>query len=769
MRYLHQGLVATLVFLTVSAGAIQNPARSGAPGQATNALERGSGTERPGATKAGEPDLKWLQEILADRELMQEIGGLAEKLQKGVHYPAARNESRILPRLPESTVFYGAYPNYGETMHQALRILEQELKQSPHLRDFLEKHKLDAMEPKVEDFLEKFYELSQFLGDEVVIEGQLQGSEPSGVIVAEIKKPGLRVFLEKLNNEWITNKADRLLILGPEQLAATDGAAAHKPAVLIRPDLVAISFDVASLQAFNSNLDQANPKFISGRLGQRLAQAYQGGANSVLGVDLHKVISSMPRGKPQDRMMLEKTGLGDVEYLVMQNTMSAKGSSNEVEVIFNGPRHGIASWIGAPAPMGGLDFVSARTASAGDLILKNPAQIFDELRDILGESGFTGIRQLEMQLNLSLKYDLLSKLGGEIAFETKAPPMPATGSVQATFDQSSPVLAPRPGALKLILRVSDAVGLQQTLTQLLAKAPVQAGQREEDGVMFHTLVLPAQTDPPTEINYFFVDGYMVIASDRATAREALEVHRNGHSLAKSSALRESLAQAQSGNASAVFYQDPSQTWGAMMAQLPPEMRSLIPANAGIMAKPTVLSIQAEESSFRAFTNSSVPADASVALIVAAVAIPSLMRSRSTANEAVAASVIRTVNTAQDKYSVAHPAKGYAPNLAVLGPGGGDCSGDTSTPEHACLLDEALANGSCTSGKWCEKSGYKFSIRGVCLQAQCPNYVVTAIPATPGAGAKSYCSTSDGLVRANVGAAPDSPLTVSECKKWAPVR
>jgi type II secretory pathway pseudopilin PulG len=763
MRYLSWGVAVVVIFLTVGAWAVQNPARTTAPGQAgSTGDKRSSGAQGTGSTKSSDAELKWLQELLADRELMAELGQLFEKLQKDVHYPSARNESKILPRLPESTVFYGAYPNYGDTVHQAAQIFERSLRQSPHLSAFLAKNKLDVMETKVEDVLEKVYELSQFLSDEVVIEGQLEGKEPSGFLIARIKKPGLREYLEKLNNEWITNKADRLTILDTQQLAAAK-VLPHAPTVLIRPDVVIIGFDGAALQEFSSRFDEGGAKFISSRLGQQVAQAYQGGTNSVLGVDLHKLISSLPQGRQQDRMMLEKSGLADVDYLLMTNVRSANEPKNEFEVIFKGPRRGIASWIASAGPMGGLDFVSTNTASAGDIMLKKPAEIYDELQDIAGENAFAGLRRMEMQLNLSLKYDLLSKLDGEVAFESKLPNVPGTIKPQNTFAQNDLVV--QKPMFKIILKVNDAVGLQRTLDKLLPMAPVQAGQWEENGVTFHTLTTPAAAS--TEITYFFLDGYMVIASDRAGAREALEVHRSGHSLAKSSALRETIAQAHSGQSSVVFYQDPSHTWGQMMMQLPPEMRSLFAANASILNKPTVLSIVAEESSFRATTNSSVPADASVMAIVAAVAIPNLLRSRQTANEAVALSLVRTINRAQADYMNFYPSRGYAPNLVTLG--GENCSEGNRVAGHACLLDEALGNGNCTGGKWCEKSGYKFSVRGVCLQEQCPNYAVTAVPTNPGAGGKSYCSASDGIVRSQVGPAPENPVTVSECKKWATMR
>jgi hypothetical protein len=760
-----------LILLSLSAGAVavQGQSRAAAPPGKTTQDKSALRTGKPASTKTTEPDLGWLQDALKNRELMAEVGQLAEKLQKGIQYPGVRTQSRILPRLPESTTFYAALPNYGESLHEALQIFDQELKESAPLRDFLRKNKLDTAEPEIESGLQKFYEFSQYLGDEVVIAGKLQGDQPSGVLIAEIKKPGVREFLEKLNSEVITSKNNRLRIFDPEQLAAAgDRDVAQGPVVLVRQDFIAVGLNVAALREFNAQIDRGGVTFASSALGQRLTQAYQGGASSLFAVDLRKVISLVAKGNPQTRTVLEKTGFADIKYLLAESTLSADGAANRGELTFNGPRHGVASWVAAPGPMGGLDFVSANPSQAGDILLKSPAQIFDDLRDIMGEAAFASLPQMEAQLNVNLKQDLLSKLSGEIAFEVQPPPMNATGPAVSTFNGAAP--PPQIPAIRLILRVTDPAGLQQTLSQLLALAPLERGQREEDGVTFHTLTpASAPGGPGVSVNYFFMDGYLVIASDAATARDALRAHRSGDSLAKSGKLRDAAARGLSANASIVSYQDFGQMMGSMLAQLPPEVRELVPIVGDIKTKPDVVRVYADESSFRAVANSGAHSEVAVGLVVAAVAIPNLLRSRISANEAGAAAVVRTVNTAEITYSVSYPAKGFAPNLAVLGPGDSGCTGNSITEEHACLLDRVLGDASCTSGKWCEKSGYKVSVRGVCLQARCLNYVVTATPSNTNTGGKSFCSTSDAIVRSHAGAPLETPLSVAECKTWAPVR
>ncbi len=769
--YLRMAMAMALALLTVTTAMAQAPAkRPPAATQKKSAPRGASAAPKTTDTKAAGPDLNWLQDLLKNRELMAELETLTNKLRAGVQYPAPRSQSRILGLLPESTTLYAALPNYGESVHQALQIFHQELSQSAPLRDFLQKNQLDTMEPKLEQGVQRFYEITQYLGDELVIAGGLKGQEPAGVVIAEVKKPGLRDLLEKLNNEQFPDKSSRLRIFGPQQLAsAVEQAGAHGPAVLVRDDLIVLGTTVASLREFNSQVEQGGAKFASAALGQKLAQAYQSGTGTLLAVDLQKIMGLMPPDKSQNRMLLEKSGFSDVQYLVTENKLVNGASANHAELTFTGPRRGIASWIAAPAPMGALDFVSSTAASVIDVRLKSPALIFDDLREIAGAAAFASLPQMEEQLNVNLKQDVLSKLTGEIALETKIPT--AMFSDAASGVPESAMHATKTPSIKVILGVSDPAGLQQTLVRLLAVAPAQSGQREEAGVTIHTLAIPSSGEQ-NEINYFFLDGYLIIASDRAGATEALHAHRSGDSLAKSAKLRESLqAGGLPASASILTYQNASQFLMPLLAQLSPEMRQLMPSAQQMDAKPGVFSVVADERAFRGTMNSNVQTDIGMMLIGAAVAIPNLTHARGAANESAAAASVRTVNTAQVTYATVYPAKGYAPSLAMLGPpANGDCSDNNNgTSGHACLLDHKLGNAACSSGKWCEKNGYRFSVRGVCGQtANCKGYVVTATPVGAGTG-KSFCSVSDAVLRSHTGAPLAEPLTAAECRAWTPIQ
>jgi prepilin-type N-terminal cleavage/methylation domain-containing protein len=129
----------------------------------------------------------------------------------------------------------------------------------------------------------------------------------------------------------------------------------------------------------------------------------------------------------------------------------------------------------------------------------------------------------------------------------------------------------------------------------------------------------------------------------------------------------------------------------------------------------------------------------IILIIAAIAIPNLLRARIAANESSAASIVRTLNTAEVSYVTAYPSTGYSATMAVLG---GTCNAATPpTSATACLIDDTLATAGNTTGK----SGYKFNETGTGTPAG--TYLVTATPSAAGSsGVNSFCSVEDAVVR-----------------------
>jgi len=135
----------------------------------------------------------------------------------------------------------------------------------------------------------------------------------------------------------------------------------------------------------------------------------------------------------------------------------------------------------------------------------------------------------------------------------------------------------------------------------------------------------------------------------------------------------------------------------------------------------------------------------IILIIAAIAIPNLMRARMAANDSSAAASERTIVTGEVGYFAAYPTIGYAANLAALG-GAAPCTPAVAT---GCLIDNNLAtNGTpANSGK----SGYTFQATPVIPGGSVIpiEFWTQAAPLSAQTGTKSFCATDDGVVRTNV--------------------
>ena len=147
----------------------------------------------------------------------------------------------------------------------------------------------------------------------------------------------------------------------------------------------------------------------------------------------------------------------------------------------------------------------------------------------------------------------------------------------------------------------------------------------------------------------------------------------------------------------------------------------------------------------------------IILIIAAIAIPNLMRSRMAANESSAVGSVRTINTAMVTYAAQFPDTGYAVGLGNLGGNAATCTpGQVATIAAACLIDQTL---SITQ----QKSGYNFVAVGAQVNSTTNNtYTVTALPQGVGStGNRGFYSDQSGVIRYSLdGTAPtvaSSPL------------
>ncbi len=149
----------------------------------------------------------------------------------------------------------------------------------------------------------------------------------------------------------------------------------------------------------------------------------------------------------------------------------------------------------------------------------------------------------------------------------------------------------------------------------------------------------------------------------------------------------------------------------------------------------------------------------IILIIAAIAIPNLMRARMAANDSSAAGSEHTIVVGEVGYLGAYP--GPYGTLAQLGGAATPCVPGTA---NGCFIDNNLAtNGPAGAGK----SGYNFAVTTGGSAATGYNFFTTATPLSNVTGGKAFCAVDDGVLRVNVAGTITIAGSYGGCQGWSP--
>ena len=153
----------------------------------------------------------------------------------------------------------------------------------------------------------------------------------------------------------------------------------------------------------------------------------------------------------------------------------------------------------------------------------------------------------------------------------------------------------------------------------------------------------------------------------------------------------------------------------------------------------------------------------IILIIAAIAIPNLLRSKMSASDSAAASTLRTLNTAQVTFATAYPGVGYANSFILLGPN--PTPGTCDSVAGACLIDNVLAK---TATGPNPKGGYQYwLVTPAAVGGVTGDYGMTAEPIVlQSTGTQVYCTTSDAVVRQQLAspvAAAGGAVPIATCQ------
>jgi len=507
-------------------------------------------------------EIGWSNDLDHELALLAEFSKLRAKLEE-IQTPGPRYESKILPLLPADTVLYIGIPNLGDALQQANQIFQQQLSQSKVLQDWWNKSGNSNQHPTPEELIEQIQAISQYLGDEVVITvgGISTTNEHGPILLAEVRQPGLKNFLENHLAATLSNTqhTSDLHVVDPQSLSSL-AAGERGMIMLVRQNMLVVGGDATSVRQMSAQLDAGATQFAATDFGQRILNVYSQGTETLVAANLGQLLNSSSHTEQQESKVLQNSGFNDIKYLIATRGETSNHGDNRITLEFRGQRRGVASWLAAPAPVGSLDYVSANAGAVVSFVAKQPALMFDDLFSTIGasEPNFSkSLAEANAELGLNIRDDLASALGGEMTLALDGPVLP-TPSWKAIIEVN------QSGALQLA--IEKMVQAANRESQKSNQPGLTLNQAQVGGRTFYTIQAQA-TGLSTEYDYTFADGYMIVAPSRALLLAAIETHANGTSLARSSSFRALLPSDNHANFSAMLYQNLSPILKPLASQL----------------------------------------------------------------------------------------------------------------------------------------------------------------------------------------------------------
>jgi hypothetical protein len=469
--------------------------------------------------------------------------------------PGLRYNSDLLAYVPDNTVVYAAIPNLSATLGEASQLFQDRLQQSPALRSWW-KEQQRAKGPKLASMIEQMKTLSSYLGDEIVFTVAKDGpTYTSPVILARVKQPGLEKFLQGEAKHLSKSASETALQIVHDP--STVQSSSNRPLlVYLNNDMLVASPDTAELQRAAARIQQSGSgRFSETPLYQQVVHSYQQGAGWLFCADMEQIVAkNVSDGSGKNQL---PAGIEDVRYLTMERREVGGKTENRAALTFASERHGVASWLAAPASMGALDFISPNASMVNAAVIKNPKNIMEDLFQIIGASDANfsqDLARFESKTGVSVLDDITAPLGGEVVLAMDGPVLPT----------------PR---WKLVLEVYDPATLQSTISKLVDSfnreetqhGTLQLAKQQVGSQIYYTL--RNQKQPNFEIDYTYEDSYLIAGPDVATLSQAIRDRQSGYTLTHSQTFQSLLPSDGYTNFSAIFYHNIGPVVGPLVEQI----------------------------------------------------------------------------------------------------------------------------------------------------------------------------------------------------------
>ncbi len=455
-------------------------------------------------------DVAWSQNAAKYFALLGDVAAISAKIDQ-IPAPGLRYSSPLLDRVPLDSVIVVALPNLGPTLAEATQIIQDRTNESAALKTWW-----DGDGQKVRQAIDQVRGVSNFLGSEILLTVSRNGTKMgTPVILAQVTQPGLTDYLTLNGFNGMVAFQDNLVVVG---------ATAVPPVV----------------------------GFSSTPFGASILSHYSTGAGMIFASNMEQIVSGAVVGSDThvpNRLAI--AGIDNVQFLVAENKSNLGITENTAALTFNGARHGIASWITTPGPIGSLEFVSPDASFAMAVVTRNPRDLLGELLAAIGPQAALVVSTIQQNIGVNPVDDIAGSLGGEATIAIDGPLFPVP-------------------SWKVAIEVDDPARLEWSIEQTIAASQqnnpsgVSLASQDINGRTYHTITL---SKPALEIDYVFVDGYWLLAANRGLIDSAIQARAAALTLPQSQAFRGQLPADGQLNFSALTYYNLGKTVGPIADQL----------------------------------------------------------------------------------------------------------------------------------------------------------------------------------------------------------
>jgi hypothetical protein len=469
-------------------------------------LHRGEqvATDQSTAATSVAADIAWSQNAAQYLSMLGDLAAIQAQIDL-IPPPGLRYSSRLLDRVPPSSAVVASIPNLSQTLSEATQIFEDRARQSASFGAWWN----GAPSQAIRKAVDQTRAVSDYLGDEIVLAAPVKGAP---IILAEVRRDGLDAYLTQIGNTGPRAFDGNLVVLG---------ATAVPPV----------------------------GQFPSSPLGMRMLQSYSTGAGLLLAASMEQILTqSVPTTNVLNPAAI--VGVDNLRFVVAESKTSLASPMNTASLTFSSARHGLASWLASPGPMGSLEFVSPQASFATAFVTRDPRQLLAELLAAAGPQAAIVLNIIQQQAGFSPLDDVAGSLGGEATIAVDGPLLPIP-------------------SWKIAVEVDDPARLEWAIEQIVAASlrnspgsGIALANQSVNGQTFYTLTLAK-----IRIEYVFVDGYLLLAPNRALLTSAIDGRASGQTLSRSASFRAQLPLDTHVDFSALAYYNLASTVGPLVDQL----------------------------------------------------------------------------------------------------------------------------------------------------------------------------------------------------------